>query len=73
MTSNCVLRFLTPDGKHVYEERPGTVNNAGRVKRGEVVTIENGTKWRVKYIEHREDLLNPNGFTPFLTLEPMAN
>ena len=71
--TNCFLRFRTPDHKHVYEERPGTIADPEHVKPGQVITIENGTKWRVKYVERREAMLNPSGFTPFLTLDPMPN
>ena len=69
---NVVFRFRTPDGKHVYEERAGTIADPNNVKPGDIVTIENGSKWRVIYAEHREDLLNPDGFIPFLTLQQVT-
>ena len=69
---NVFLRFRDPNG-HVYEERPGNLANPERLKPGDIVRIENGTKWKVKYVEHREAMLNPAGFSEFITLDPLPN
>ena len=68
--TNAILRFLGPDGR-IFEERPGTISDAEHVKPGQIVRIENGNRWRAKYVEQREDMLKPTGFTPFITLEPV--
>ena len=69
---NVFLRFRDPNG-HVYEERPGNLANPNHIKPGDVVAIENGNKWKVKYVEHRESLIDPGKFTPFVTLDPLPN